>query len=472
MEISEYVRHDATGLRELLAKGEVTAAEVEDAARAALDRADAELNALALPPFEPALAHDAAGPFAGVPFLIKDIGPMAEGVPFFAGSRALDGLGIVAPYDRDLMRRFRAAGLVTLGLTTAPELALSLVSESPKYGVTRNPWDLGRDPGGSSSGAAALVAARAVPVAHGGDGAGSLRVPAAACGLVGLKPSRGRIPCGPDMGEPMFGMVGEFALTRTVRDAARLLDAVHGAGVGDKCAAPPPRRPYAEEIVTGPGRLRVAVMTRAWSGTPVAPEVAAVAEHAARALEAAGHHVTEAGPALSWEAVLHGMLTQSVANGASFLLAPREPHPDTVAATTRSLLAQIKRTTALDLLRGFRSQNEVTRAAARFFLDHDVLVTPTTARPPLPHGTLDYDAEGQTMRDWLVKLDGYSPFTMAFNVSGHPAISLPLGWSADGLPIGVQLVAAHDREDLLLGLAARLEEEIPWRDRIPPHAVG
>jgi amidase len=234
MELHEYAHYDAVGLRDLIRAGEVTSAEVEDVARRAFEPVNTRLNALALPLFSPALdrAHD--GPFAGVPFVIKDSGPMAEGVPFFLGSRSLDG--VIARRDSDLMTRFRSTGLVTLGLTTVPELALGFATESVKHGPTRNPWNPERGVGGSSGGAAALVAAGAVPLAHGNDGAGSIRIPASCCGLVGLKPSRGRTPCGPDVGEAVFGMACEFALTRTVRDAAHLLDAIHGVGADDLLA--------------------------------------------------------------------------------------------------------------------------------------------------------------------------------------------------------------------------------------------
>src|SRR3954471_1192477 len=247
MELHEYTHYDAIGLRDLIRAGEGTAAEIEDVARRALELADARGNALALPLFSPALDAAADGPFSGVPFAIKDSGPMAKGVPFFLGSRSL-GDGVVARHDSDLMTRFRAAGLVTLGLTTVPELAINFATESVKHGPTRNPWDPERGVGGSSGGAAALVASGAIPVAHGNDGAGSIRIPASCCGLVGLKPSRGRTPCGPDVGEAVFGIAVDFGLTRTVRDAAHLLDVCHGPGVGDKYGAPPPGGRYADEL--------------------------------------------------------------------------------------------------------------------------------------------------------------------------------------------------------------------------------
>src|SRR5688572_30748294 len=248
VELYEYTSLDAVGLRDLIATRQVTAAEVRRVARQALEAADAELNALTLPLFDPDDSDEPRGPLAGVPFVIKDSGPFARGVPFALGSRAIRGA--VALTDHDLMARFREAGLVALGQTTAPELGLNFSTEASRYGPTRNPWALGRGVGGSSGGAAALVAARAVPIAHGNDGGGSIRIPASCCGLVGLKPSRGRTPSGPLAGEAGFGLIVEFALTRTVRDTAHLLDAVSAPVVGEKQMAPPPLRPYAEELDT------------------------------------------------------------------------------------------------------------------------------------------------------------------------------------------------------------------------------
>ncbi|MFI7132343.1 amidase [Nonomuraea sp. NPDC050153] len=469
MELHEYARYDAVGIRDLIRSGEVTADEVEATARRALAFADAQVNGLALPVFSPAPAHAGDGPFAGVPFLIKDHGPVAEGVPFTLGSRALPG--VVPAHDTGLMARFRAAGLVTLGLTTVPELCVSFATESLRYGTTRNPWDLDRGVGGSSGGAAALVAAGAVPVAHASDGAGSIRVPASCCGLVGLKPSRGRITCGPDAGEAMLGMSYEFALTRTVRDAAHLLDAVQGPGIGDKYTAPPPRGRYADEAGAGPGRLRVAVTTRPWSGTAVDAQVAEAAVRVGQALERAGHGVTEASPAVDWEAVMRSLAAECVAIASTLLLAPRQPDPARMEAVSRRFLRAAREYTGLDLLAALDAQNRVTRSVAGFFTEYDLLVTPTLARPPAPHGTLRYDDPGHTMTSWLESLTDYGPFTMVFNITGQPAISLPLG-QADGLPVGVQIVAPYGREDLLFRIAAHLEQAMPWKERTPAVFAG
>ncbi|WP_433256236.1 amidase [Streptosporangium sp. CA-135522] len=470
MELHEYARYDAVGLRDLIRTGEVTADEVEAAARKALAMADTEVNGLALPVFTPALEHAEDGPFAGVPFLIKDHGPVAKGVPFSLGSRALPG--VVARHDSDLMARFRAAGLVTLGLTTVPEMAISFSTESVKHGPTHNPWDLERGVGGSSGGAAALVAAGAVPVAHGSDGAGSIRIPASCCGLVGLKPSRGRVPCGPDLGEAMLGMAYEFGLTRTVRDAAHLLDAVQGPGVGDKYTAPPPRGRYVDELEAVPGRLRVAVTTKAWSGAAVDGQVAAAAIRTGHVLEQMGHIITDASPVLDWEAVLQSTVAEAVTIASLLLMAPRQPDPAKLEAVTRRLLQVAREYSALDLLAAFGAQNRVTRSVGAFFTDYDLLITPTLGRLPAPHGTLRYDDPAHTLMSWLQSIFDYGPFTMVFNISGQPAISLPLGRSDSGLPIGVQIIAPYGREDLLFQVATQLEQAMPWKHQIPRFFIG
>ncbi|MEU0484396.1 amidase family protein [Streptosporangium sp. NPDC006013] len=470
MQIHEYASVDAIGLRDLIKAGEVTATEVEAVAREAIAIADAELNGLALPPFDPALGHVVDGPLAGVPFLIKDHGPVAEGVPFFLGSRALPG--IPAQRDTDLMTRFRAAGLVTLGLTTVPEMVLSFSTESLRYGPTRNPWDRDRGVGGSSGGAAALVAAGAVPLAHASDGAGSIRIPASCCGLVGLKPSRGRVPCGPGMGEPMLGMAYEFGLTRTVRDAAHLLDAVHGPGVGDKYTAPPPSGRYAGELGVDPGSLRVAVTTEAWSGAKVDGEVAAAVVQVGHMLERLGHAVTFGRPELDWDDVLASAMAEGVAIASMLLRAPRQPDPDHLEAVSRQLMRVAGAYTAMDMMNAFDAQNRVTRSVAMFLTGHDLLITPTLGRLPAPHGTLRYNDPGHTFATWLDSLFDYGPFTMVFNASGHPAISLPLCQSENGLPIGVQLIAPYGREDLLFQISSQLEQVMPWHRRTPAFFVG
>ncbi|MDR7325690.1 MULTISPECIES: amidase [Catenuloplanes] len=467
MEVHEYASHDATGLRELITTGQVTPAEVEDAARRALAAAHADLNALTGPLYEPALAHDPDGPFGGVPFLIKDSGPVARGTAFRLGSRAIRG--VVASADTELMARFRAAGLVTLGQTTAPEFGLNFATEPVLHGPTRNPWAPDRGVGGSSGGAAALVAAGAVPLAHANDGAGSIRVPAAACGLVGLKPTRGRVPVGPAVGELGLGQVHEFALTRTVRDTARLLDAVGAPHHGEKYQTPPPVRPFGHETGLRPDRLRVAICVAPWSGAPVDPEVADAATTAGELLEWLGHTVEPARPEFAADDVVEALMLGVVAAGHAVLRGGRgrRPDPSLLEAVSRAVLREAETATAADMLAFLDAQHRVTQPIGRFFSRYDVLVTPTLGQLPAPHGTLRYDDPGQDARGWLHRILEYGPFTAPFNVSGTPAISLPLGQSRTGLPIGVQLAAGHAREDLLLRLAAQLETAAPWRDRSP-----
>lgn len=470
MEPHEYAGLDMVGLRDLLRAGEVTAAEVEAAARDAVETVNADLNALALPLFDPPLAYDPGGPLAGVPFVFKDSGPFARGVPFTIGSRAI--AGAFAREDHDLMGRFRAAGLAGLGLATVPEFALSFATESVRYGLTRNPWAPGRGAGGSSGGSAALVAAGAVPVAHGSDGGGSLRVPASCCGLVGLKPGRGRVPCGPLAGEAGFGQVTDFGLTRTVRDAAHLLDAVCAPPAGDKYALPRPALPYARTMQASPGRLRIALTTDPWSGVPVDPQVAGATAATGETLEWIGHTVADARPAVDADSIIEASVLAVIAAGAALLRAPAPPDPGLAEAVSRRVLAETRAFTALDVMAAAEAQHRVTRPVGLFFGTWDLLVTPTLAQLPAPHGTLDYDDSRHTVRSWLRRIYEYGPFTAVFSISGHPAISLPLGQSREGLPIGVQLAAGRGREDLLLQVAAQLEQAMPWRDRHPPIFVS
>ncbi|MFI9557148.1 amidase [Nonomuraea endophytica] len=451
MNIHEYMEYDAVGLSALLRSGQITADEVETVARQALTLADQQLNALAAPLFDSALRYAADAPFTGVPFLIKDMGPMAEGVPFYLGSRSL-GSGVRARSDSDLMRRFRAAGLATLGLTTMPELGIAFTTEPVRTGPTRNPFNLAHGVGGSSGGAAALVAAGAVPAAHASDSAGSIRIPASCCGLIGLMPTRGRVGC-----EQMFGLSQDFVLTRTVRDAAHLLDALGGPAPGDRFVPPAPARPYASELHAEPVRLRVAVSTEAWPGTPVDAEVAAATDRAARLLEEQGHHVERDRPAVTAEELVEAIVAPQIAflTGV-FRHAPRPPDPALLEAVSRRVFEEGAELGVFDLVAAFETQERLRRTAGAFFTRYDLLLTPTVAQPPLPHGTLCYDDPSYSVAAWVRAQLEYGPFTALYNVTGQPAISLPLGRSATGLPIGVQAVAAYGREDHLLHIASRL----------------
>ena len=466
MDLAEYSGHDAVGLADAIRSGRVDVAEVEELARQAVAAVNPDLNALARPLFDPALSHDPGGPLAGVPFLIKDSGPFARGVQFALGSRSIQGAA--AQTDHELMVRFRAAGLVAIGQSTAPEFGLNFATKPVRTGPSRNPWALDRGVGGSSGGAAALVAAGAVPLAHANDAAGSIRVPAACCGLVGLKPSRGRTPNGPLAGEAGFGLIGEFALTRTVRDTAHLLDAVGHPSVGEKYTLPAPTTPYAQSVQQDPGRLRIALMGSAWSGVPVDAQVAASTDAAARCLEWIGHVVQEDRPNLDPDDIVEAEMLGIYATGTALLRAPRRPDPAQLEAVSRVMLDETARAGALDVAGAIDAQNRVTRSIGQFLTRYDILITPTVAQLPLRHGTLDYDEPGHTSRSWIRRILEFGPFTAPFNISGHPAISLPLGLSREGLPIGVQLVAAAGRDDLLLQVAAQLEQALPWAGRLPP----
>ena len=446
----EYARLDAVALRELIVTRQITAAEAEHAARAAVAAVDPDLAALARPPFDDALTSNAAGVLAGVPFLIKDSGPFARGVGFAIGSRAVRGA--VATHDHPLMTRFRAAGLATIGQSAAPEFALSFATESTLYGETCNPWAPDRGAGGSSGGAAALVAAGAVPLAHANDGAGSIRIPAAACGLVGLKPSRGRTPDASRSITAGLRTSSEFAVTRTVRDAALLFRLVAEPAAGPAPAA---------------AGLRIAIDTGSWSVGAVDPQVVAAAEEVGRMLEWIGHSVTVASPNLDGEQVIDAMMLGVYAAGRAILAAPRQPDADLLQAVSRAVLAESRAVSTEHLAGAARAQSRVSHAVDGMFERFDVLLTPTWAQLPPRHGTLDYDDDRYTARSWLSRLFELGPFTAPFNVGGHPAISLPLGESAEGLPIGVQLVAARGNDELLLAIAADLEQAMPWRDRTP-----
>lgn len=471
MHVSEYSEYDAVGLAHLIKSGQVSAQEVQQVARQAILAVNPTLNALVGEIFEESLPSSSTGPFAGVPFVVKDLVLHAAGVKTGLGTR-LTGEGIVFPHDTDMMTRFKQAGLVTLGRTATPEFGFNVTTEPLSNGPTRNPWASSRSTGGSSGGSAALVAARAIPVAHGTDGAGSIRIPAAWCGLVGLKPTRGRTPQGPDFDERLSGFGVEFALTRTVRDTAALLDVVNGPGIGDKYFASPPERPYAQEVGTPPGRLRIAMTTQAWSGVPVDQEYADTVSTICHELVALGHDVEEASPQVDWERFVDANLpiwTASVADSALGLAHTRgiDIGPDVLEAVTLASVEYARRLTAVDLLRALRLCNTITRSVSAFFRTYDVLVTPTVATPPPLLGSINQNDPSLDPRGWLNKLFARIPFTPLFNMTGQPAISLPLGQSSEGLPIGVQLVARYGDEPTLLRLAAQLEQAFPWILRRP-----
>ena len=478
--LGDYTAHDGLGLAELVARKEVTPDELAAAAFEAVAKVNPRINAvLHTIPKEAATEIRAGlprGPFTGVPFLIKEIVLHAKGVRCEMGSKLAQGY--VPDADTELMSRFRRAGLVLAGTTQTPEFGYNPTTETRAFGPVHNPWDLGRSPGGSSGGSGAAVAAGIVPVAHANDGGGSIRIPASCNGLVGLKPSRDRIPSGPDYGDLLCGLACEFALTRSVRDAAALLDAVGGPDPGAPGHPVPPARPYRELIGTPPGRLRIAWTATPASGAKVDPECEKAVHETVRLLEGLGHTLIEDRPRYDWDAFLENVNVIWGAFGVASIdfaaaITGRKPGPDNLEAVTLASYEDGKRYSAIDLLNAMTHCNVVSRQVGAFFEKVDVLVTPTIARLPAPLGELNQNREGMTAMEWTRQIFSYVPFTPVFNVTGQPAISLPLHWSADGLPVGVQIAGRFGEEATLLCLAAQLEQARPWAARRPPiHAAA
>jgi amidase len=458
---------DASALAELVRRGEVKPIELVDAAIARIEALDPHLNAVIHRQFERA-RDDAGGssvdgPLGGVPFLVKDLGCEEAGEPHHQGMRALRDAGWRASADSDLARTFRRAGLIPLGRTNVPELALMGTTEPDAYGPTHNPWDLGRSPGGSSGGSAAAVAAGLVPAAHANDIAGSIRIPAAQCGLVGLKPSRGRVVAGRAT-DPAVGMNTEGVLTRTLRDTAILLDAITDRSAGGPWPAPPLPAALASELGRGLGSLRAGLCVKAFNGADVDDGCRLAAVDAAELLAELGHVVDEDAPAALFEPELTAVSRALLAANAAAELDAwagrlgRTLGEDDVEPLTWRMVQDGRAVTGAQVLALLDRQHELARHAVDWWEDHDILLTPSTAEPAPPLGAYK---------------QGYTPgragaFTRVFNATGQPALSLPLGWPADGLPRGVQLVAGHGREDLLIRLGAQLEQAAAWAHRRPP----
>ena len=468
---------DATDQAELVQSGQASPSELVDEAIERIERLDPEINALVTPLFDKARAAAADGlpdgPFRGVPFLLKDLAAHSEGDPMYEGMGFLRGLGWVEEHDSELTRRFREAGFVFLGKTSTPELGILSTTEPRAFGATRNPWDPSRSTGGSSGGSGAAVAAGMVAAAHASDGGGSIRIPASACGLVGLKPSRGRVSLAPQFGDIMGGLVAELAVTRSVRDAAAILEAVHGPAPGEPYVAPPAERPYTEEVGADPGRLRVGLLTSAPGGqVEVQPDCVEAAESAGRLLESLGHSVEIADlPALNDPGYVPQFLvrwTSGIAWNLDYWSrrTGREIGPDDVEPSTWALAEQGRSHSGAAYLSAVEYAQAAARRAAEWWASgFDLLLTPTLAEPPPPIGAYDHPPEEPLYP--IVRAVPLAIFTAAFNATGQPAISLPLHENADGLPIGVQLVAELGREDVLLRVASQLEEAAPWSGRRP-----
>lgn len=464
---------DATAQAELVQRREVKAIELVDAAIERIERLNPTLNAVITPMYEQArttaISKLPGGPFDGVPFLLKDILASYGGVRMASGSAFL--CDFVPDHDSELVARLKRAGLIILGKTNTPELGLLTTTEPRLFGPSCNPWDTERTPGGSSGGSSAAVASGMVPMAHANDAGGSLRGPASCCGLFGLKPTRGRNPLGPDYGEFFSGLVAEHVVTRSVRDSAALLDATAGPDVGDPYWAPPPVRPFLQEVGASPGRLRIAFTTAALTDIPVHDDcVSAVCEAAALCTDL-GHEVVEAAPAVDGELVYQAFTTLRMGGHAwiidSMALATgRTPTPDQFEPLTWALYEMGRQYSASSYLQALTALQRVARDIASFFVNYDVWLTPTLAELPLLLGSFESPPENPLQG--LSRLATFSPFMRISNITGQPAMSIPLFWSADGLPVGTHFAGRFGDEATLFRLAAQLEAARPWADRHPP----
>ena len=481
MRLDEYAAHDGTGLARLLKNGEVTPRELGRCVEQAVAVVNPALNAvveLYADALEALPETACAGPFHGIPTLTKDF-PIEAGRLAEFGSRMAEGFR--AGHDAVWWTRIRDGGVVNAGRTTSSEFGVAAATESPLYGATRNPWNLERGVSGSSGGAAAAVAAGIVPFAQGGDGGGSIRNPASFCGLIGLKPSRGRVTGSPNANAPLLGLATGFMLTRSVRDTAALLDLCHGPDAGDGYEIAAPEATYLDAIGRASKGLRIAFCTTSWSGERIDPEVLAATKSAAERFASFGHHVEEASPEFDYPAFLHAQKVIWAADAAAGMPAmARHMNRDieeTLGASVSALYRWGLGISGAQLIDALAVYDRVTRQLGRFLARYELLLTPTSAILPEPVGTFDPNRAGIDVHTVFEDLAPKETFTALFNATGQPAISLPLGRSRDGLPIGIQLVARFGREDLLLAAARQIEEELErgpgiWGQGIPAIHAG
>ncbi len=473
----DFAGTDATAQAELVRSGEATALELVDAAIERIEALNPELNAVIHPLFEEARTAAAGdlpdGPFKGVPLLLKDLGPSLAGAPLHMGMNYLKERDFRGPLDSFLVEKLRAAGFIFVGKTNTPEVGIPPTTEPVAYGATKNPWDTTRTPHGSSGGSAAAVASGMVPIAHANDGGGSIRIPASACGLVGLKPTRQRISQGPLVGDFVGGLGHEGFVSRTVRDTAAAIDAVEGYMPGDPYAAPDPERPYIEEVGADPGKLRIGLWTEPTIDVEPDPEVVTAANEAAKLLESLGHTVEPVDT--SALGMFEGYETFKARYGVGFaalldqlgVLGGKPIEAEDVEPLTWAL-AEVGRAQSGKDFEAVIGQHQVLSRVMAGLMEAnaDLILSPTIGEPPVPLGT--YDDTGPDPLAGFERAMITGAFTAAFNITGQPAISLPLHWSPEGLPVGVQLIAPFGREDLLIRVAAQLEQAQPWADRRPP----
>ena len=492
---SDYDKYDGLGLAELVRKKEVKPSELVEEAINRIERLNPQLNAVIHKMYE--LARKAAdgdlpdGPFKGVPFLMKDLLMAYAGVPLTNGSRFFKDF--IPDHDSEMVKRFKAAGIIIVGKTNTPEFGLAPITEPELFGPTNNPWDLSRTPGGSSGGSAAAVAARMVPLAHASDYAGSIRMPASCCGVFGLKPTRGRNPIGPDFGEAWRGLTCDHVLTYSVRDSAAMLDATAGPDIGAPYYAVPPTRSFLSEVSADPGKLRIAFTSEPFLGSTVHEDCVKGLEETAKLCRDLGHDVVEAAPRIDGKAFAGAFITivcvetRAAIEEGEVLLNREASFKDFEPGTwVLGLLGRQCRAPVFS-----RSLNLVqltARQIGEFFEKYDVLLTPTLAKPPIPIGSLQpKESQFVPRKELLGKLNTgelidrlneieilsehvfeFMPYTPLFNVTGQPAMSVPLYWNDDGLPIGMQFVGRYGDEATLLRLAGQLEKAQPWSERVPP----
>ncbi len=475
--MDDVLNRDALGQAELVREGRVTPGELVEGVVDRIEAVNPELNAVVRPMYD--LARERVeegvpeGPFQGVPFLLKDLQAAYAGVPLTFGSTFLEDF--VPDHDSYLVEHHKESGLIVLGKTNTPEFGILPTTEPDLFGPCRNPWDTERSTGGSSGGSAAMVAAGVVPMAHANDGGGSVRIPASCCGLFGLKPTRARNSLGPDVGDLINGLVVEHAVTRSVRDSAALLDVTRGYRTGDPYVAPPPERPYREEVGRDPGELKIGMTLKSPLAGEIHPDCQEAVRDAAELCEDLGHHVEEYEPDVDADTLNEVFIsawsagTAAGIDGTAFL-SGNEPTREQFETLTWGLYEMGQGISAPDYLMAIQLIQAVSRDIMSFFDDYDVWLTPTLAEPPLPLGTLD-SPEDEPLYG-LIRAGEYVPFTPICNMTGQPAMSVPLFWNDEGLPIGTHFAGDFGAEGLLFRLAAQLEEARPWADRTPPVYAG
>ncbi len=466
----DFDKYDGLGLAALVKKGDVSAGELLDEAIARTDAIDPTINAVVVRHDDYARQQISRGlpqgPFSGVPFLLKDLNTLA-------GTRTTSGSTLyknfVAQVDNTITKRFLAAGVTIYGKTASPEFGLMPTTETRLFGPTRNPWNPAHSSGGSSGGAAAAVAARLLPVAHATDGGGSIRIPASACGVFGLKPTRARTPAGPERGQGWGGFSCGHVVSISVRDSAAMLDAIQGAELTSPYYAPPPERPYLEEVSRDPGRLRIAFTDVSPYGDPIGPEVAAAVRDVAAMLGRLGHHVEQRAPKLPHDP--SKVLTPIISAATALTLRLSERAfgrpitSDDFELLTLAMADTGNKMTAADYAEAELMGFQISRALAEFFETCDVFLAPTLCLPPVKLGELNTMAADRSIIPTLLRR--YMPGTSMFNISGQPAMSVPLAWNKAGLPLGMMFAGRFGDEATLFRLASQLEQERPWRDRRP-----